>query len=54
MNAKVEDREVEYVIGKFGVQDMNENGGKLLYLCLEKKMSLESTFFEMIHTSLLG
>ena len=29
MNARVRDREVECVIGKFGVSEMNDNGRKL-------------------------
>ena len=35
------DSEVEGVTGKSEVSGMNEKGGKLIELCMEKKMSVE-------------
>ena len=41
MNTRVRDSEVEGVTGKSEVSGMNEKGGKLIELCMEKKMSVE-------------
>ena len=36
MDARVGDREVESVVGVFGLPDMKENGGKLMYSQVEE------------------
>ena len=36
LNARVGDREVEGVVGKFGVPGVNETGEKLLDMCVER------------------
>ena len=37
MNASVRDTEVQNVVGKFGVPGRNEDGGKLINVCMGKK-----------------
>ena len=51
MNAKVGDREIDRVIGRFGVPGMNENGEKLVELCSERCLIVENTWFQkkLIH-----
>ena len=46
MNARVGESEVEGVIGKFEVSEMNEKGRNLIELCVKKKKSVGNTFFE--------
>ena len=36
------------VVGNLGVPDMNENGGKLIDLCMEEKMSAERRMYKNI------
>ena len=45
INARVDDSEVEGVVGKSGVLGANENGRKLIEMCSEKRMSVGNTFF---------
>ena len=44
MNAMLGDSEVG-VVGKFGVSGVNENGRKLIEMCIEKRLSLGNRFF---------
>ena len=37
--------EVENVINRFGARGMNQNGGKLIDLSIEKNVSVRNTFF---------
>ena len=45
MNARVVDSEAKGK-GKFGVSGANENGRKLIVLCIEKRLSVGNTIFE--------
>ena len=45
LNARVGDREVEGVVGKFGVPDVNESGEKLLDMCVERELVIGNTMF---------
>ena len=45
MNARVGDSKVEGVVGKCGVSGVNKNGRKLIEMCTEKRLSVESTLF---------
>ena len=49
MNASVRDTEVQKVVGKFGVPGRNEDGGKLINVCMEKK-KWETLFCEQVCT----
>ena len=51
MNAKVGDREVDGVIGKYGVPGMNENGECLVEICKGRGLSVGNTWFKkkLIH-----
>ena len=42
--------EVENVINRFGARGMNQNGGKLIDLSIEKNVSVRNTFFRRIYT----
>ena len=46
LNAKVGDREIEGVIGKYGVPGVNENGESLIEMCNERSMIVGNTYFE--------
>ena len=46
MNAKVGDREREGVIGKHGVPGVNENGERLVEVCMERRMIIGNTWFQ--------
>ena len=45
MNAKVGDREVRDVVGRFGLEGNNENGDGLIELCREKGLKIMNTWF---------
>ncbi|MCP5003018.1 MAG: hypothetical protein GY941_03575 [Planctomycetes bacterium] len=51
MNGKVGNKEVGGVVGRWGVEGVNENGEYLVDLCSERGLFLANTFFEhkMIH-----
>ena len=51
MNAKVGDREIDGITGKFGVPGVNENGEKLVEMCAERDLIVGNTWFQkkMIH-----
>ena len=46
MNAKVGSVEIERIVGKWGVDGVNENGEHLVGLCAERRMFLANTFFQ--------
>ena len=46
MNAKVGNREVYKVVGKYGVPGVNENDERLVEVCSEKRLSIGNTWFE--------
>ena len=46
LNAKVGDRVVEGVIGKYGVPGVNENGERLVEVCIERRLSVGNTWFQ--------
>ena len=51
LNARVGDREIDGVTGKFGVQGINDNGEKLIEVCSERNLIIGNTCFKkrMIH-----
>ena len=46
LNARVGDREVEGVTGKFGVPDVNDSGERLLEMCMERELVVGNTRFK--------
>ena len=46
MNAKVGNREVYKVIGKYGVPAVYENGERWVEVCSKRRLSIENTWFE--------
>ena len=46
MNAKVGNREVYKVVGKYGVPGVNENGERLVEVCSERRLSIGNTWFQ--------
>ena len=46
MNAKVGDHEREGVTGKYGVPGVNENGERLMEVCVERRMIVGNTWFQ--------
>ena len=46
LNARVGDGEVEGVVGKYGVPGENENGERLLDMCVEQKLVKGNSFFK--------
>ena len=46
MNGKVDGRELEGFKSKFGVPGVNEDGGKLIKLCMKKIMCEGNTIFK--------
>ena len=46
MNAKVGNREVDRVVGKYGVPGVNENGERLVEVCSERRLSIGNTWFQ--------
>ncbi len=51
MNARVGSTEIGGVVGRYGVEGVNENGQHLVDICDERGLFLLNTFFqhEMIH-----
>lgn len=49
MNAKVGSTEIERIVGKWGVDGVNDNGEHLVGLCAERRMFLANTFFQHKH-----
>ena len=51
LNARVGDREIDGVTGKFGVQGINDNSEKLIEVCSERNLIIGNTCFKkrMIH-----
>ena len=51
LNARVGNMKVENVVGPFGVEGINENGEKLIELCLTNSLMIGNTWFKkrMIH-----
>ena len=45
MNAKVGDREVRDVVGRFSLEERNENGDCLIELCRERRLKIRNTWF---------
>ena len=45
LNARVGDREVEGVVGKFGVPGENESGERLLEMCVERELVIGNSMF---------
>ena len=45
LNARVGEREVEGVIGKYGVPGVNESGEKLLEMCVERELVIGNSMF---------
>ena len=46
LNARVGEEPVEGVIGEFGVPGVNENGEKLVDLCIERELVIGNTWFK--------
>ena len=46
LNARVGSREVEGVLGKYGVPGENESGERLLDMCIEKELVIGNTLFK--------
>ena len=46
MNAKIGNREVDRVVGKYGVPGVNENGEILVEVCSERRLSIGNTWFQ--------
>ena len=46
MNGRVGNSEVAGVVGKWGVDGVNENGGYLVDMCAERGLFLANTFFQ--------
>ena len=46
LNARVGDREVEGVTGKFGMPDVNDSGERLLEMCMERELVVGNTRFK--------
>ena len=46
MNAKVGDRKVYRVVGKYGLAGVNENGERLVEVCSERRLSIGITWFQ--------
>ena len=51
MNARVGGQEIDKIVGKYGIDGMNENGEMLINICAERCLFLANTFFEhkLIH-----
>ncbi len=51
MNARVGSKEIGGVVGRYGVDGVNENGQHLVDICAERGLFLSNTFFQhkMIH-----
>ncbi len=51
MNGRVGNSELAGVVGKWGVEGVNENGEHLVDICAERRLFLANTFFQhkMIH-----
>ena len=45
LNARVGIREIEGVVGKYGVPGVNESGEKLVDMCIEKDLAIGNSFF---------
>ena len=45
LNARVGDREVKGVTGKFGVPEVNDSGERLLDMCMERELVIGNTWF---------
>ena len=46
MNAKMGNREVYRVLGKYGVSGLYENGERLVEVCNERRLSIGNTWFQ--------
>ena len=46
LNARVDDGEVEGVLGKYGVPDESESGERLLDVCVEQELVMGNSFFK--------
>uniref|UniRef100_A0A0L8GJU5 Uncharacterized protein n=1 Tax=Octopus bimaculoides TaxID=37653 RepID=A0A0L8GJU5_OCTBM len=46
LNARVENEEVENVVGKYGVPGQNENGRWLLEMCMEQELVVGNSLFK--------
>ena len=46
LNARVGDGEIEGVLGRYGVLDVNESGEKLLDMCVEKELAVGNSYFK--------
>lgn len=46
LNARVGDVPVEGVVGKYGVPGINENGERLIRLCMERELVVGNTWYE--------
>ena len=46
MNAKVGDRPRDEVVGKYGVPNVDENGDRLIEMCIERRLIVGNTWFE--------
>ena len=45
LNVRVGDREVEGVVGKYGLPSENESGERLLDMCVEQELVTGNSFF---------
>ena len=46
LNARVGDEEIEGVVGRYGVPGRNENGDRLIGVCVEREMVVGNTLFK--------
>lgn len=46
MNARMRDKAIERVIGRHGVPGINENGKRMIRLCVEQEMVVRDTLFK--------
>ena len=46
LNARVGDREIEGVTGKYGVQGENESGERMIDMCVEQELAVGNSYFK--------
>lgn len=48
MNAKVGRREVKGIVGKYGLEDRNDRGDRLVQFCQEQDLVITNTYFQLL------
>ena len=46
LNDRVGNGGIEGVLGSYGVPGVNESGERLLYMCMEKELTVGNSFFK--------